>query len=151
MASHLSLVRAQKSEDAEEGSLSVKVIIIRRVEHKQLRSHQCLMRPRSVCVSLLLPLSPGFISEGTQRWDILLYNVTSLCWGFHFSVLRSHRNISIRLSSGLLLGYCNTLIIFFISNSVADLLLYLESLSHCMTKFRPSFSCPRIWLQTTLV
>lgn len=124
-------------------SLSVKVIIIRRVEHKQLRSNQCLMRPYSVCGSLLPPSSPGFISEGTQRWDILLYNVASLCWGFHLwpAVLRSHKNISIRLSSGLLLGYCNTLIIFFISNSVADLLLYLESLSHCMTKFRPSFSC----------
>lgn len=46
-------------------------------------------------------------------------------------------------SSGLWLGHCNTLMLFFIGHSVADLLLCLGKLSCCITQFEKSFSCQK--------
>lgn len=43
--------------------------------------------------------------------------------------LRSHQCISVRLRPGLLLEHCSSLILFFFSQSVADLMLY--AWDHC--------------------
>lgn len=46
-------------------------------------------------------------------------------------------------SSGLWLGHCNTLMLFFFGHSVVDLLLSLGKLSCCITQFEKSFSCQK--------
>ena len=50
------------------------------------------------------------------------------------ALLRSHHSISIRLRSGLWLDHFNTLILFFFRHSGVDLLIFLGSLSCCMTQ-----------------
>jgi len=69
----------------------------------------------------------------------LLYTVVGIC--ICTALLRSHHSISIGLRSGLQLGHCNTLILFFFSHSLVDLLVIFGSLSSCITQFWPSFSC----------
>jgi len=53
------------------------------------------------------------------------------------------------------LGHCDPLILFFFNHSLVDLLMWLDSLSRCMTQYQPSFGCQtdglQIWLQNTLV
>jgi len=59
----------------------------------------------------------------------------------HLFMHSSRHSISVGLRSRLRLGHCNTLILFFFSHSSVDLLVIFRSLSSCMTKFWPSFSC----------
>jgi len=78
-----------------------------------------------------------FARSSLQRCFITL-RFASLC--LYSALLRSWCIISVRLRSCLWLGQCNTLILFFFSHSVVDLLVFLGSLSCCMTN-QPSFTC----------
>jgi len=57
------------------------------------------------------------------------------------ALLRSHHRNSIRLRSGVWLGHCNILILFFFSHSVINLMVFLGTLSCCMTQSLPTVSC----------
>jgi len=79
-----------------------------------------------------------------EFWPTLLYNLTSVYWGFSgvnfcTALLRSQQSISIRLMSGLWPDRCNIVFLFFFSHSIEDLLLCLGSLYCCMAKHWKSF------------
>ena len=91
----------------------------------------------------------NFISLPHHCGEILVHTSWQQCFSsltlvgicLHTALLKSHQTISIGLRSGLWLGHCNTLILFFFSHSVVDLLVHLGSLSCCVTHFQPSFNC----------
>lgn len=89
-------------------------------------------------------MSLSYRCEGTLTHSFLQCCFSSLRFvGIRlFALLRFCHSISVRVRSGLWLGHCNTLILLFFSHSVADLLLWLQSLSYCMTQFGWSFICP---------
>ena len=78
-------------------------------------------------------LGPLFFPALLQLIEVCSIGLCTALW-------RSHHSISVRLRSGLWQDHCNTLILFFFTHSVVDLLLCLGSLSCWWASFSPALA-----------